>query len=61
MLVSHDNHPDNLDGRGRALALAVPLVLTTGSGARRLGQPAIDVAVLHAGAARVRASSGTAR
>ena len=38
VLVSHDNHPDNLDDRGRALALAAPLVLTTRSGARRLGQ-----------------------
>ena len=35
VLVSHDNHPDNLDDRGRALALAAPLVLTTRSGARR--------------------------
>ena len=33
VLVSHDNHPDNLDDRGRALALAAPLVLTTRSGA----------------------------
>ena len=39
VLVSHDNHPDNLDDRGRALALAAPLVLTTRSGAGRLGQP----------------------
>ena len=31
VLVSHDNHPDNLDDRGRALALAAPLVLTTGA------------------------------
>ena len=37
VLVSHDNHPDNLDDRGRALALAAPLVLTTRSGAGRLG------------------------
>jgi hypothetical protein len=36
VLVSHDNHPDNLDDRGRALALAAPLVLTTRSGAGRL-------------------------
>src|SRR6185312_7782882 len=40
VLISHDNHPDNLDDRGRALALAAPLVLTTRSGARRLGPPA---------------------
>ncbi len=36
-LISHDNHPDNLDDRGRTLAMAVPLVLTTRSGAGRLG------------------------
>ena len=44
VLVSHDNHPDNLDDRGRALAVAAPLVLTTGSGARRLGGPAVALA-----------------
>jgi L-ascorbate metabolism protein UlaG (beta-lactamase superfamily) len=44
VLVSHDNHPDNLDDQGRALALAAPLVLTTRSGARRLGQTAIGLA-----------------
>jgi L-ascorbate metabolism protein UlaG (beta-lactamase superfamily) len=44
VLVSHDNHPDNLDDRGRVLALAAPLVLTTRSGARRLSQPAIGLA-----------------
>jgi L-ascorbate metabolism protein UlaG (beta-lactamase superfamily) len=44
VLVSHDNHPDNLDDRGRALALAAPLVLTTGSGAKRLGPPAVALA-----------------
>ena len=40
MLISHDNHPDNLDDRGRALALGTRLVLTTTSGAGRLGGPA---------------------
>jgi L-ascorbate metabolism protein UlaG (beta-lactamase superfamily) len=44
VLVSHDNHPDNLDDRGRALALAAPLVLTTSSGAGRLGHPAVGLA-----------------
>ena len=44
VLVSHDNHPDNLDDRGRALALAAPLMLTTRSGAGRLGPPAIGLA-----------------
>ena len=44
VLISHDNHPDNLDDRGRVLALATRLVLTTSSGARRLGAPAIGLA-----------------
>jgi L-ascorbate metabolism protein UlaG (beta-lactamase superfamily) len=44
VLVSHDNHPDNLDDSGRALALAAPLLLTTGSGAGRLGGPAVGLA-----------------
>src|ERR1700741_1651184 len=39
VLISHDNHPDNLDDHGRALALAAPLVLTTGSGATPLAPP----------------------
>jgi L-ascorbate metabolism protein UlaG (beta-lactamase superfamily) len=43
VLVSHDNHPDNLDDRGRSLALAAPLVLTTRSGAGRLGLPAVSL------------------
>ncbi|QNP75295.1 MBL fold metallo-hydrolase [Streptomyces roseirectus] len=37
VLVSHDNHADNLDDRGRAFALAAPLLLTTTGGATRLG------------------------
>jgi L-ascorbate metabolism protein UlaG (beta-lactamase superfamily) len=41
VLVSHDNHPDNLDDAGRAMALAAPLLLTTTSGAGRLGHPAV--------------------
>jgi L-ascorbate metabolism protein UlaG (beta-lactamase superfamily) len=44
VLVSHDNHPDNLDDRGRLFALAAPLVLTTRSGAGRLGSPAVGLA-----------------
>jgi len=28
VLVSHDLHPDNLDDRGRAFALAAPLLVT---------------------------------
>jgi L-ascorbate metabolism protein UlaG (beta-lactamase superfamily) len=44
VLVSHDNHPDNLDDSGRALALAAPAVLTTRSGAARLGPRAVGLA-----------------
>ena len=36
VLISHDNHPDNLDDRGRALALAAPVVLTTDCGPVRV-------------------------
>jgi L-ascorbate metabolism protein UlaG (beta-lactamase superfamily) len=37
VLLSHDQHPDNLDDRGRAYLGTVPLTLTTPSGAERLG------------------------
>ncbi|MDC0773140.1 MBL fold metallo-hydrolase [Streptomyces sp. HD] len=37
VLLSHDEHPDNLDVSGRALLADVPLTLTTPSGAGRLG------------------------
>ncbi|GAA0625086.1 MBL fold metallo-hydrolase [Kutzneria viridogrisea] len=37
VLLSHDEHPDNLDNSGRELLAEVPLVLTTASGAGRLG------------------------
>ncbi|WP_163510723.1 MBL fold metallo-hydrolase [Fodinicola acaciae] len=37
VLLSHDEHPDNLDHSGRALLADVPLTLTTTSGAVRLG------------------------
>jgi L-ascorbate metabolism protein UlaG (beta-lactamase superfamily) len=37
VLLSHDQHPDNLDGSGRALLAGVPLVLTTELAAQRLG------------------------
>ncbi|MFF0025065.1 MBL fold metallo-hydrolase [Streptomyces sp. NPDC004082] len=40
VLVSHDLHPDNLDGRGRTLAEAAPLVLTGPQSAARIGAPA---------------------
>jgi L-ascorbate metabolism protein UlaG (beta-lactamase superfamily) len=37
VLLSHDEHPDNLDRSGRALLADIPLTLTTTSGAERLG------------------------
>ena len=37
VLLSHDEHYDNLDREGRALLRRVPLTLTTPSGAKRLG------------------------
>jgi L-ascorbate metabolism protein UlaG (beta-lactamase superfamily) len=40
VLLSHDQHPDNLDAAGRAFAATVPLLLTTPDAARRLGPPA---------------------
>jgi L-ascorbate metabolism protein UlaG (beta-lactamase superfamily) len=43
VLVSHDNHADNLDDSGRALALGAPLLLTTTSGSGRLGHPAVGL------------------
>jgi L-ascorbate metabolism protein UlaG (beta-lactamase superfamily) len=44
VLLSHDQHPDNLDTSGRALLADVPLVLTTGGGAQRLGGAARGLA-----------------
>jgi L-ascorbate metabolism protein UlaG (beta-lactamase superfamily) len=43
VLISHDQHPDNLDDDGRRFALAAPLVLTHRGGAGRLGPPAIGI------------------
>jgi L-ascorbate metabolism protein UlaG (beta-lactamase superfamily) len=37
VLLSHDQHPDNLDTAGRALLADAPLVLTTAMAAERLG------------------------
>ncbi|GAA2166596.1 MBL fold metallo-hydrolase [Actinomadura napierensis] len=37
VLLSHDQHPDNLDDGGRAYVLAAPLTLSTGIAAERLG------------------------
>ncbi len=42
-LVSHDQHPDNLDTSGRELLRKIPHVLTTRSGAARLGNGAIGL------------------
>ncbi|WP_049561891.1 MBL fold metallo-hydrolase [Nonomuraea sp. SBT364] len=44
VLLSHDEHPDNLDTSGRALLGDVPLTLTTPGGARRLGDGARGLA-----------------
>ncbi|WP_326745759.1 MBL fold metallo-hydrolase [Streptomyces sp. NBC_00121] len=40
VLLSHDEHPDNLDHSGRALLSDVPLTLTTPGGGQRLGKGA---------------------
>jgi L-ascorbate metabolism protein UlaG (beta-lactamase superfamily) len=37
VLLTHDQHADNLDDAGRALLPDVPVVVTTAAGARRLG------------------------
>ncbi|MFD8595237.1 MBL fold metallo-hydrolase [Kitasatospora sp. NPDC059646] len=37
VLLSHDEHPDNLDRSGRTFLADVPLTLTTRGGAERLG------------------------
>jgi hypothetical protein len=37
VLLSHDQHADNLDPAGRDVVAAAPVVLTTGAAARRLG------------------------
>jgi L-ascorbate metabolism protein UlaG (beta-lactamase superfamily) len=40
VLISHDEHPDNLDAEGRRVALAAPLLLTHPRAASRLGPAA---------------------
>lgn len=37
VLLSHDQHPDNLDPAGRAVVGSAPVTLTTPAGAERLG------------------------
>lgn len=44
VLLSHDQHPDNLDAAGRAVLPQVPLVVTTPDGATRLGANAVGLA-----------------
>ncbi|MET7339381.1 MBL fold metallo-hydrolase [Nonomuraea sp. NPDC005650] len=44
VLLSHDEHPDNLDHSGRALLADVPLTLTTPGGGQRLGGKAAGLA-----------------
>ena len=43
VLISHDQHPDNLDDDGRRFALSAPLVLTHPGAAGRLGPPAVGL------------------
>nr|WP_107382698.1 MBL fold metallo-hydrolase [Streptomyces agglomeratus] len=44
VLLSHDEHADNLDNSGRALLADVPLTLTTPGGGKRLGEKATGLA-----------------
>src|SRR5436309_10923079 len=44
VLLSHDQHPDNLDRRGRELLAAVPTVLSTPAAAQRLGSSVVAMA-----------------
>ena len=44
VLLSHDEHPDNLDNAGRALLADVPRTLTTPGGGQRLGERATGLA-----------------
>ncbi|NUR91801.1 MAG: MBL fold metallo-hydrolase [Nonomuraea sp.] len=41
VLLSHDQHPDNLDNAGRAFLATAPLVLSTASAAERIGSPVL--------------------
>jgi L-ascorbate metabolism protein UlaG (beta-lactamase superfamily) len=43
VLISHDEHPDNLDDDGRRMARAAPLVVTHPGAAGRLGPPAVGL------------------
>jgi L-ascorbate metabolism protein UlaG (beta-lactamase superfamily) len=43
VLLSHDQHPDNLDHAGRKFLATVPLTLTTPTAAQRLGGTAVGL------------------
>jgi L-ascorbate metabolism protein UlaG (beta-lactamase superfamily) len=43
VLLSHDHHFDNLDGKGRVLLKNAATILTTPEGAGRLGAPAVGL------------------
>ncbi len=43
VLLSHDQHQDNLDGEGRAVVARAPITLTTPDGALRLGGSAVGL------------------
>jgi L-ascorbate metabolism protein UlaG (beta-lactamase superfamily) len=44
ILISHDQHPDNLDASGRTILARAGRVITTGAGAERLGEGAVGLA-----------------
>ena len=61
VLLSHDEHADNLDESGRALLSRVPAIFTTPEGARRLGGNARGLAAWESaalGALRITAVPG---
>ena len=63
VLLSHDEHADNLDDAGRALLSTIPAIFTTPAGARRLGGKAHGLAawqstVVGQGALRITAVPG---
>jgi L-ascorbate metabolism protein UlaG (beta-lactamase superfamily) len=43
VLISHDEHPDNLDDAGRQLAQAAPLIVSHPGAAGRFGPPAVGL------------------
>lgn len=43
VLISHDQHPDNLDDAGRRLAQGAPLIVTNPGAAGRFGPPAVGL------------------